>query len=214
MKKIISIFMILVMIVSLCGAAFATAPVDTTFTDTDNHPYEDAIETLHALGMVNGDGRGHYAPDRTLTRAEAAAIVVRALYGEPTHNYPSYFMDVPAGQWYSNYVAVAYNEGVMNGYGDGRFGPHDLVTHDQVVMMMLNILGYKNIAWPNGVRNQGANLGLYTNTVVNDPAAACTRGFICQVLFNAFECVMLNEKGTPTTEIFMYKDGIGKSEGM
>ena len=55
-----------------------TAP-GTTFTDVKNHANQAAIEELASRGIINGMGKGTFMPNKTMTRAEFAAIVTRAL---------------------------------------------------------------------------------------------------------------------------------------
>ena len=55
-----------------------TAP-GTTFSDIKNHANKAAIEELASRGIINGMGKGTFAPNKTMTRAEFAAIVTRAL---------------------------------------------------------------------------------------------------------------------------------------
>ena len=55
-----------------------TAP-GTTFTDVKNHVNKAAIEELASRGIINGMGKGTFMPNKTMTRAEFAAIVTRAV---------------------------------------------------------------------------------------------------------------------------------------
>ena len=120
MKKIISLILCVAM---MCGALTAFAG----FKDVENNI---AIETLEALGVVEGDEKGNFNPDSYITRAEACAIAVRAIADQIIVYPADRFEDVPYLTWYRAYVDTAYNMGIMQGYGEGKFGPMDNVTYD------------------------------------------------------------------------------------
>ena len=196
LKKFISFLLVLTMVFSMSTAAFAAE-----FNDTADSPYCEAIDTLAALDMVGGYGNGVFGPEDHLTRAQAATLAVRALGGNPHNHRVSVFTDVPTTHWAFN---EAYYMGLMGGYGNGIFGPEDKLTYDQVSQVMLNILGYKtNSDWPTGVRQMANDAGLYEGINIADGSAPCTREVFCQMMYNAFDCRMLNDKGLPTGETFL-----------
>ena len=204
MKKIFSVLLVIVMVFSMSVGAFAA-----DFTDTVDSEHYDAIETLHALGLVSGYDGKTYGPNDELTRAQACAIIVRALNGEPRDYYNQLFTEVPVTHWAADYIAEAYNMGLVSGYGNGVFGPDDKITYDQMSKIVLNMLGYRNTgSWPTGLRVTAKNAGLYDNCVIVDGAKPCTRGVVAQMIYNSFDCKTLNANGFPTGETFMESLGI------
>ena len=203
-NKFISALMAVVMVFSMATMASAA-----DFKDTADSKHYDAIETLHALGLVSGYDKDTYGPNDELTRAQACAIIVRAINGEPRDYYYQIFNDVPVTHWAADYIAEAYNMGLMGGYGDNMFGPDDKITYDQMSKVILNVLGYRNTgSWPDGLRATAKAAGLYENCVIIDGAAPCTRGVVAQMMYNAFDCKTLNNSGFPTGETFMNSLGI------
>ncbi len=97
-----------------------TAP-GTTFTDIKNHANKAAIEELASRGIINGMGKGTFLPNKTMTRAEFAAIVTRAL-GLAAKDTKA-FTDVPSSKWYAGYIGTANSSGIVNGVGSGKFNP-------------------------------------------------------------------------------------------
>ncbi len=84
--------------------------------------------------VVSGVGNDMFEPDRDITRAEFAAIVVRALGLKPgMGNNP--FLDVGASEWYCEYIQTASEYGIISGYGNGKFGPNDKITREQAMTM-------------------------------------------------------------------------------
>lgn len=108
----------------------------TTFGDisgTNAHPNQPAIEALASRGIITGSD-GLFRPDATMTRAEFAAIVVRALGLEPRAN--DSFSDVTAGKWYAGFVGTASQYGIITGIGGGKFGPDGTITRGQAAVMV------------------------------------------------------------------------------
>ncbi|MBQ7086823.1 MAG: S-layer homology domain-containing protein [Clostridia bacterium] len=107
---------------------------DITFTDIGNHKNKDAIEKLASYGIITGRGDGTFDPDATMSRSEFAAIVVRALGLTP--KYSNVFTDVEDGKWYSGYIGTAYNYGIVNGKGEGKFDPFGTITRQEAAAMV------------------------------------------------------------------------------
>lgn len=110
-----------------------TAP-GTTFTDVKNHVNKAAIEELASRGIINGMGKGTFMPNKTMTRAEFAAIVTRAL--GLTAKDTKVFSDVPSSKWYAGYIGTANSSGIVNGVGNGKFNPEGTITRQEAAAMV------------------------------------------------------------------------------
>ena len=110
-----------------------TAP-GTTFSDIKNHVNKAAIEELASRGIINGMGKGTFMPNKTMTRAEFAAIVTRAL-GLPAKDTKA-FTDVPSSKWYAGYIGAANSSGIVNGVGSGKFNPDGTITRQEAAAMV------------------------------------------------------------------------------
>ena len=95
--------------------------------------YED-IAYVYGKGLMNGIGSGLFAPGLTTDRAMVVTILYR-LEGEPAVGACS-FTDVPAGEWYTNAFAWAEANGIVSGYGNGKCGPMDLITREQLAAIL------------------------------------------------------------------------------
>ena len=84
---------------------------------------------------VDAAGNNNFAPDREITRAEFAAIVVRAL-GLKEGMGDKSFRDVNASDWFSGYVKTAVEYGLIKGYGDGSFKPGNNITREETMAIM------------------------------------------------------------------------------
>ena len=110
-----------------------TAP-GTTFSDVKNHANQTAIEQLASRGIINGMGKGTFLPNKTMTRAEFAAIVTRAL-GLAAKDTKA-FTDVPSSKWYAGYIGTANSSGIVNGVGSGKFNPDGTITRQEAAAMV------------------------------------------------------------------------------
>lgn len=189
MKKIIAVILAVIMIMSLATVAFAA----NSFTDISNSKNKEAIETLYELSVIDGYSKTKFGPKLTLSRAEACAVMVRALYGDKIVYWTNSFTDVPVRAWYAPYVDVAVYYDIMHGHSATTFAPDEDITYDQMATLVLNALGYNapqlSGTWPENVERIANILGLYDNTsrfVLGSDVI--TREDACQMLYNALDC--------------------------
>ena len=94
--------------------------------------------------LMNGVSADSFDPQGNLTRAAIVTVLYR-LEGSPMTAASDEFYDVPAGQWYSDAVAWAVKYGITNGYGDGRFGPNDPITREQLATFLHRYAKSRNL---------------------------------------------------------------------
>lgn len=141
-----------------------TAP-GAAFEDTAGHENQAAIEALAARGIINGTGAGAFAPERTMTRAEFATIVVKALGLPVRQDAASGFTDVASGAWYTPYVMTASSYGITGGVGGGRFNPSGVITRQEAAVMLARagkLCGMDTDMNATAVRDMLAQFGDYT----------------------------------------------------
>lgn len=207
LKKVIALVAVFAMMVST--VAFAQTFGDVQ--DSDN--YVEAIETLNKLGIITGDdndnnGVMEFRPNDSITRAEITVIVAR-IKGQTgaMAQTNTVFTDVPATHWASGYIAQATNQGIVNGYGDGTFGPDDKVLYQDVVKMLMETLGYKPYAADNGGYPTGYLLAAQQKEVLKgviggSEGQEATRGQVAQMTYNAID--------TPIMDRYVYGTGQGQ----
>lgn len=204
MKKIISLLLVLVMVFSM--TAFASA-ASNSFTDIYNSKNEDAIEFLYDLGLIEGYSVTKFGPKENLTRAEACALIVRALIedDEIYADIKDTFVDVDYYTWYREWVDTAYRHDIMHGYGNAKFGPKDHVTYAQYATILVNALGYDSLnfegTWPANVEELAIKLDLYDNVSRHVSNDEITREDAAQMLYNALWCKMVGMRGVTLYDV-------------
>lgn len=121
--------------------------------DLSGHKYEEQMRKLMELGVIVGYDDGTIQPERAVTRAEFAKMVVMtfelgAQEAAETANLEATqnFKDVSAASWYAPYVATAFNSGIVNGFeADNTFRPNALITREQMASMVARALHAKGI---------------------------------------------------------------------
>ena len=107
--------------------------------------YYDAVAFVYENGLFKGVSAREFAPDTTMTRAMFVTVLGRlANVNADMYNTVS-FDDVEAGSWYAPYVQWACDAGIVNGYGDGKFGVNDPVTVEQAAVLLARFAAYSGI---------------------------------------------------------------------
>lgn len=182
--------------------ALALSTVSFAFTDVaEDASYNEAVEVMADLGLLKGYEDGSFGPDKTITRAEFAAVVVRMLGMEDQAAGASantIFNDVPANEWYAGYVQIANQRGIIAGYGDGNFGPNDEVLYEQAVKMIVCALGYapkfENVpnAYPTSYLAQ-ANTSEITVGAAGKIGDKATRAIVARLAYNALDVKLMDQ---------------------
>ena len=113
----------------------------STFTDTKDVN----VEKLASLGVVAGVGDGKFAPDRQITREQAATMLaaLAGVLGKPIEESEPTFADSgDISSWAIPYVGKMQTSGIMNGTGNDRFSPQGSYTREQSIATMLSVLAY------------------------------------------------------------------------
>ncbi len=142
-KRAISLLLIWCMALGLLpNIAFAAADA-ASFTDvkgTDWFYNDVAYVCEHE--MMNGTSATAFSPEVATTRAMIVTILHR-LEGTPSATSAAGFSDVAEGQYYTEAVAWAAENDIVNGYGNGLFGPDDTITREQMAAILYRYADYK-----------------------------------------------------------------------
>ncbi len=102
------------------------------------------VEYVSSKGLMNGTSADTFSPNDPTTRAMIVTILYR-LEGAPKVVEKCEFVDVESGGYYENAVIWASENGIVNGYGEGEFGPDDNITREQMAAILYRYCAYKGI---------------------------------------------------------------------
>nr|WP_325185085.1 flavodoxin [uncultured Oscillibacter sp.] len=193
LKRFGALLLTLVLSLSLAVPAFAAE----RFSDVpDSASYAEAVNWAAEQGYVNGYNDGRFGIHDNVARQQLAAILYRAA-GSPAASGTTRFSDVAAGAYYVDAASWAADNGLINGYQDGRFGVGDNVTRQQVIAILWRWAGSPD-ASAEDYTDDGAISG-YAQTAVDwsrannimagredgrfDPAAPAARVEIVSALY-------------------------------
>lgn len=106
--------------------------------------FYESVRYAFAKDILHGTGAQTFSPYVNTTRAMIVTILHRFENSPVVITDTNAFTDVKAGDWYEAAVKWAAANGIVNGYGNGKFGPNDLVTREQLVTILYNYARYKN----------------------------------------------------------------------
>ncbi|TYP68975.1 S-layer homology domain-containing protein [Paenibacillus methanolicus] len=106
--------------------------------DTKGHWAEQVLNKWSASGWLKGSGEGKIWPNRTITRAEVAALV-NASFGFNTQS-EAVFKDVKPGRWYADAISISAQAGYFQGTPDGYFRPDEPVTRQELAVILTRLL--------------------------------------------------------------------------
>ncbi|MCD8355203.1 MAG: S-layer homology domain-containing protein, partial [Clostridia bacterium] len=126
------------------GGKPTTPSVSEVFSDVQaDQWYTEAIQYVYTNGIMAGMGNGTFGTQENLTRAHIAQILYN-VEGKPEVSSTSKFSDVQnKSSWYYTAVVWANENGIMAGYGKGKFGPQDTLTREQMATVLYNYAKYK-----------------------------------------------------------------------
>jgi len=210
LKRALVTLLVLTMVLGMVSVASA----GSLFSDIAGTSAEKAVTRMATLSLLKGYPDGSFKPGGNITRAEFAAVVVRALGLENVANYAkgaTRFSDVGADHWASGYINVAVSQGIIKGYPDGTFKPEANVTYAESLTMLVRALGYEPIMtgeWPTNALLKAAELGLTAGLSFNAGAPA-TRGDVAIMTNKALEVPLLVQ--TSYGSVVSYQQDTSKS---
>ena len=138
-KRFLAAALALAMLLMMVPSAFAASD---GFDDVSGHWAEDAINRWSGYGVVNGVGDNQFAPNGTLTRAQAAQVFANLLDLEVQADISRY-TDVPEGSWYHNAIAQCVAAGILTGTGGSTMDPQSPVTREELFVMFARALNIR-----------------------------------------------------------------------
>ncbi|MFR1506492.1 MAG: S-layer homology domain-containing protein [Agathobaculum sp.] len=163
------------------------------FTDQADIKATDAVDTLVALGVVEGFEDGSFQPNATVTRAQMAKMIYVLRTGKSDasayNNDKTSFTDIN-GHWAAGYIKYCQSLGIIAGKSSTIFAPNASVTAQEAAKMLLVTLGYNaekagltGPSWASRTNALADEAGLLKD-VNTSFTAACPRQYAAQLIYN------------------------------
>ena len=208
MKKFLSLVLALVMTMSLVTVSAGAKDFNDS-DDLSGEQYEEAVNVMSEMGIIDGYSDGDFRPQGTLTRGAAAKIIACMMLGKTTAEAlgtsAAPFKDVPAGSTFAGYIAYCVESGLIDGYADGTFRPQNTLTGFAFLKMLLTALGYDSAIegytgtnWTVNVAGRAYEIGLTDGNDDFVGSRAATREEACLYAANALRTTLVeyDSKGT------------------
>ena len=208
MKKFLSLVLALVMTMSLVTVSAGAKD----FTDGSKIQYNEAVDVMSAVKVIDGYTDGSFNPSTTLTRGAAAKIICNLILGPTTAGAlvadAAPYKDVPVNHTFAGYIAYCQKAGIISGYADGTFKPANSLTGYAFMKMLLGALGYDasregytGANWSINVAKQALNIGLADGLNGDfNGVKAVTREEACLYAFNMIQADIVEyEKNSTIT---------------
>ena len=148
----------------------------TNFTDVEeNGWYHTGVDFMVRNGFMNGVADDAFDVDGNLTRAQLVTILYR-IAGEPESTATNPFADVADGQWYTNAVIWAAENGIVKGVNTTTFAPNDQITREQIATILFRYAKAEKV--------EGKLAGFPDAEMVSDYAADAMAWAVEQGLIN------------------------------
>lgn len=181
--------------------------------DTDKGISDKKMNILTALGIFEGYEDGDFKEEANLSRAEAAAVMVRVMNKESeAKKGETAFSDIDKDHWASGYISLAAKEKIINGMGDGTFKADEKVTYHQFIKMLCCVMGYDIAAEARGGWAKEGYISIaedirLTKGIVFEHSDAITRADAAKLVYNALETELMDENA-----FSVGKDGIVETD--
>lgn len=153
------------------------------FSDISNKSIEmqEAIKYLAGKGIINGASETKFNPDGSMTRAEIASLITKAI-GEFDANANGNFTDVTSKDWYCGAAGSAKSYGIISGYADGTFKGTAIIPKEQLVAISPRTLqknmGYKIPSNTNSYLSKFSDSSSISSWAKNDISLAIREGIV------------------------------------
>lgn len=205
MKKIISLILLVLQLFSI-----------SVFADSAKLN-EIQKEDLFNLGIMTGDENGNLNLDDNITRAEATKMICVA--GDiklPSDACESIFNDISNNHWAYRYISAAKENSIINGDENGNFNPDSYITNEEIIKMIVCLIGYNEMAemkggYPAGYKAVASQFGI-TNGLTLKAETTAVREDVAVMISNALDIPIMALKNADADGNVVYiildgKDG-------
>ena len=157
---------------------------------------KECADTLYDFGLFKGTDKG-YELEKSLTREESAAILVRLLGEEDkvkSDDFDEIFVDVDKDRWSYAYVMYCYEHNITKGTGADTFSPDVQIDANQFITLMMRLLGYTEVN-PDTALEKSVEYKLLPEEKIDELTTkkVFTRSDMVQIVYNSLKTQMDDE---------------------
>lgn len=137
------------------GGIYNPGYEDDTVVDVAKWPFTDVnagdwfyegVAYSYNNGIFKGTTATTFDPNAAITRGMLVTVLGRNEGVSDNSAFENVFTDVASGEYYAAHIAWAAKNKIVTGYGDGNFGPNDIITREQMATIMYRYMQYKGLA--------------------------------------------------------------------
>ncbi|MBD3920384.1 S-layer homology domain-containing protein [Paenibacillus sp. PR3] len=147
---------------SITNSVYVLVSKTSGLNDIKEHWATNEIADMNRRVIINGVDGSRFAPEASITRAELAALLARAL-GLPEAEQSAGFRDVSDSSWYGGYVAAVKAYGLMDGYEDGTFKPNKQITRQEAIVTIVRAMQLITGLTGSGTAGAQADFSVYSD---------------------------------------------------
>jgi len=149
---------------SLTNSSYTVIWNSKTFKDVENHWSHKDVNDLASRLIVQGTSDDQFTPDRSVTRAEFTAMVLRALgLHQPAAGSQASFRDVASGDWFKEAVDTGLSYQLISGYEDGTFQPNATITREEAMNVITRAMKLAQLSTTVNAADMESLLGGYSD---------------------------------------------------
>lgn len=195
MRKLNKFLALALAVLMMAGCLVISTSAATTTTN-DTSDYQGAIDFLAAIDVFKGYTGGESGANDPITRWQMALFIARTITGYTDDamwagNKSAYFTDVTA---YAGAIDLVASLGIINGYGDGLFGPNDGIRYQDALTMIVRALKYDTttMSYPWGYIIKALSLHVNDGLANMTNEKTLTRGEVAQLVDNYLSAPVWN----------------------
>ncbi len=160
---------------SLTNSTYLIISRTGSFPDIKGHWAQAAIEDMCSRLIVKGMDKDHFMPDREITRAEFAALIVNAMGVAHRVNKTSAFSDINTTDWFYQPVNTIKEYGLIKGYEDNTYRPNQLISREEAMVIIMQVIKMAGVDTAMDDREASSLLSQYKdkNTISSWAEKAC-----------------------------------------
>ncbi|WP_169087550.1 S-layer homology domain-containing protein [Paenibacillus sp. PL91] len=182
-------------IYSRTNSTYMLLEKDVSFDDIQKHWAKREIERMANKFIVQGAAIEEFRPEQAITRSEFVALIVRALGLDQAHSAETDFGDVSSNGWYRPYVNAAVEAGIVTGYDDHSYRPHQVVSREEMAVFIYRAMKFADYV-PAGAAVPG--ISFHDANLIEDWAQEAVREMTAQGILLGVEEGQFDPNGSAT----------------